>query len=282
MLAVTLALLASVCWGSADFAGGLVTRRASVLAVLLVVEGVGLALVALLLVAISEPLPGTGTIALACAAGVSGVGALGLFYSALSIGTMSIVAPVSASGAALPVLVGVLSGDALSTVTAAGLGITMVGVLLASVEATAEEEVHQHTRRSRLSIALASGAALGFGGYFALSDPVADVSVPWLLFFVRVVGVPVLLGLVLARRVRLPAGRDRGLVSGAGVLDVGATGLYGLAQTSGALSVVAVVGSLYPVTTVMLARGVLGERLRRVQAVGVALALAGVGLIAAG
>jgi drug/metabolite transporter (DMT)-like permease len=252
-----------------------------VLGVLLLVEATGLLLVLIAVAATGEQLPSQEAILLSLAAGVSGVSALGLFYSALAMGTMSIVAPISASGAALPVVVGLASGDTLSALAATGLAVTMLGVVLASLEATHEEE-RRHTRASRMSIALALAAALGFGGYFALSDPAADESVLWLLVFVRIVGVPVLALLLLAARQSLPAGRDRRLVAGAGVLDVSATGLYGVAQTLGSLSVVSVVGSLYPVTTVLLARGVLGERLRRVQAVGVALALSGVALIAAG
>ena len=139
---------------------------------------------------------------------MSGVSALGLFYSALAMGTMSIVAPISASGAALPLVVGLLSGDTLSAVAATGLAVTMLGVVLASLEATAEEE-REHTRSSRLSVALALAAALGFGGYFALSDPAADESVLWLLVFVRVVGVPVLALLLLAIAQRLAAARAR-------------------------------------------------------------------------
>ena len=224
MLAIALSLVASACWGSADFAGGLVTKRASVIGVLLCVEGVGLVLVVAALLISGESLPPTDAILYALAAGVCGVSALGFFYSGLAIGTMSIVAPISASGAALPVLVGVLSGDALSALVAVGLVVTMAGVILASLEATVEEETHEHTRASRLSILLALLAALGFGGYFSLSDPAADFSVLWLLFFVRILGVIVLAGLALARRTQLPVGRDRGLVAGAGVLDVSATG----------------------------------------------------------
>ncbi len=282
MLAILLSLLASACWGSADFAGGLVTKRASVVAVLLIVEGVGLLLVIAVLVVMWEPLPDGDSVLYALAAGVCGVTALGCFYQALSIGTMSIVAPISACGAALPVIVGLVSGDTLSALAATGLVVTMLGVILASLEATAEEESHEHTRRSRASIALALLAALGFGGYFALSDPAADASVPWLLFFVRILGVAVLASLLLARHTPLPRGKDRRIVIGAGALDVSATGLYGVAQTLGALSIVSVVGALYPVTTVLLARGILGERVRRVQAAGIVLALTGVALLAAG
>ena len=127
VLAIALSLIASACWGSADFAGGLVTKRASVIGVLLGVEGVGLVLVVVALLISGEGLPPRDAILYALAAGVCGVSALGFFYSALAIGTMSIVAPISASGAALPVLVGVATGDALSALVAVGLVVTMAG-----------------------------------------------------------------------------------------------------------------------------------------------------------
>jgi drug/metabolite transporter (DMT)-like permease len=125
-------------------------------------------------------------------------------------------------------------------------------------------------------------AAIGFGSYFVLSDAAADDSVMWLLVLSRVIPVPALAAIAWTRRMSFPApGAARMLVL-AGTLDCSATGLYALANTKGALSIVAVVGSLYPVMTVILARAVLGERIRRVQQVGVVAALAGVALIAAG
>ena len=281
MTAILLSLVASACWGTADFAGGLVSKRAPVVSVLLIVEGTGLAIVLALVLITGEDPPSGHAILLSLIAGISGISALGLFFAALSMGTMSIVAPISASGAALPVIVGLLGGDELSVLAATGIAVTMLGVILASLEAGAEEE-REHTRRSRLSVLLALGAALGFGGYFAISDSAADESILWLLVLVRLVGVPVLAAIVVVGRFALPQPHDRVLVAGGGVLDVSATGLYAWAQTLGSLSVVSVVGSLYPVTTVLLARRFLGERLRRVQAVGVVLALMGVVLIAAG
>jgi drug/metabolite transporter (DMT)-like permease len=281
MTAILLALVASACWGTADFTGGLVSKRANVVGVLLIVEATGLVIVLTIVLASGEDPPSAHAIVLALLAGVSGISALGLFFAALAMGTMSIVAPISASGVALPVLVGLLGGDELSVLAATGIAVTMLGVVLASLEASVQEE-REHTRRSRLSVLLALGAALGFGGYFTLSDPAADESIIWLLVFVRLIGVPALAAILLAGRIAPPRAADRLLVAGAGVLDVTATGLYALAQTLGSLSVVSVVGSLYPVTTVLLARGLLGERLRAVQAIGVALALCGVMLIAAG
>jgi drug/metabolite transporter (DMT)-like permease len=284
MAAVLLALAASGCWGLADFAGGLKSRTIAVPVVLLLVEGTGLALVLALVVATGEPLPDTRAVVASLAAGAAGATALGCFYQALATGTMSVVAPISATGVALPVLVGVLTGDALSAVVSAGLALAVAGVLLASREPAPEAAGPGTTALAagarRTSVGLALVAACGFGTYFVLSDVAADQSVLWLLVLSRVVALPVLVPLAL--RTPRPAARDAWPLLVAGTLDVTATGLYGLANREGSLSIVAVVGSLYPVMTVLLARIVLRERLARVQAVGVAAALAGVALIAAG
>lgn len=279
MAAVLLALAASGCWGLADFAGGLKSRTIAVPVVLLLVEGTGLALVLAVVVATGEPPPGTRAVVASLAAGAAGATALGCFYRALATGTMSVVAPISATGVALPVLVGVLTGDTLSAVVSAGLVLAVAGVLLASREPAAEAGGPAPGAR-RASVALALVAACGFGTYFVLSDVAADESVLWLLVLSRVIALPVLV--LLALRAPRPSAANAWPLLAAGALDVTATGLYGLANREGSLSIVAVVGSLYPVMTVLLARIVLRERLARVQAVGVAAALAGVALIAAG
>jgi drug/metabolite transporter (DMT)-like permease len=247
--------------------------------VLAMVEGIGLALVLIVIAATGEPFPGGRAVVLSLVGGVAGVLALGCFYRALSIGTMSIVAPISATGVALPVIVGVATGDDLSALVSAGLAVTVVGVILASREA------HEDDRRAaagRLSIGLALVAAVGFGSYFVLSDAAADDSVWWFLVLSRVIPVPVLVVLARWRGMSAPPPRTALLLAVAGTLDCGATALYAVANTKGALSIVAVVGALYPVTTVVLARVVLGERIRPIQRVGVAAALAGVAMIAGG
>jgi drug/metabolite transporter (DMT)-like permease len=279
VLAVLLALVASSCWGVADFIGGLRSRRVALPVVLAFVEGTGFVLVLALIALESEPLPSTRALLLSLAAGLAGVLGLGAFYRALAIGTMSIVAPISATAVALPVVLGVATGDRLSAVTSAGLACAVVGVVLASREA---DEGTGRAAAGRASIALALAAAVGFGSYFALSDAAADESVLWLLVVARIVVLPVLAAIVLVRRPPRPTRPDALALVAAGTLDVSATGLYGLANTKGALSIVSVVGSLYPVTTVLLARAVLGERIRAVQTAGILAALAGVALIAAG
>jgi drug/metabolite transporter (DMT)-like permease len=235
--------------------------------------------VLVVIAATGEPLPGGRAVVLSLVGGVAGVLALGCFYRALSIGTMSIVAPISATGVALPVIVGIATGDDLSALVSAGLAVTVVGVILASREAHEDEG---RAAAGRLSIVLALLAAVGFGSYFVLSDAAADDSVWWFLLLSRVIPVPALIALARWRGMSAPAPRNALLLAAGGTLDCGATALYAVANTKGALSIVAVVGSLYPVMTVFLARVVLGERIRLVQRVGVAAALAGVAMIAGG
>ena len=130
MVPVLLSLAASSCWGMADFLGGLQSKRVPVAVVLCVVEGTGLVGVLLVIAVTGEPFPGARAAILAMVAGVAGVIALGCFYRALAIGTMSIVAPISATGVSLPVVVGIATGDRLSTVVAVGLAVTVSGVVL--------------------------------------------------------------------------------------------------------------------------------------------------------
>jgi drug/metabolite transporter (DMT)-like permease len=279
MVAVALSLAASWCWGVADFTGGLKTKHLPVPLVLLFVEGIGLVWVLAAIAASDEPLPSGRAVAASLVAGAAGVIALGSLYRALALGTMSVVAPISATGVVLPVAVGVATGDALSMLVSAGLVITLAGVLLASRE---QHESADAAAAGRLSLVLALLAALGFGSYFVLSDVAADESILWLLALARLVVVPVLGALVLLARAPRPIASDALPLVLAGTLDVAATGLYALAATKGAISIVSVVGSLYPITTVLLARVVLHERLRPVQAAGVAAAFTGVALIVAG
>jgi drug/metabolite transporter (DMT)-like permease len=276
---IAFALAASAAWGSADFIGGIKSRDYSAIAVLFTIEVVGLVLGLIVLAFVQDPFPSTRATLCAVGAGTAGIIALAAFYRALAIGTMSIVAPISATGVALPVIVGIATGDHPSAVVVAGLVITPVGVILAS------REVHDDVDEAsvaRLSIVLALLAAIGFGTYFIGADVAADDSVIWTVVLGRVIAIPLVGAALLVRGTKLPRGPDLAALCIAGCVDLTATGLYGLANTHGALSIVSVVGSLYPVATILLARAVLHERVRRVQAAGVFAALTGVALIAVG
>jgi drug/metabolite transporter (DMT)-like permease len=206
--------------------------------------------------------------------------ALGAFYRGLAIGTMSVVAPISATAAAVPVLVGVAEGERPGTLQVAGMAAALAGVILASREPI--EEGGAPTNRTSIGLALV--AAAGFGTFFVGIDKAsATAEVPWVIVVQRCCSLVLLLIAALVARPSLP--RDGTSVAALGViglLDLGANGLYALATTKGLLSVVSVLGSLYPAVTVVLARLVLAERIARVQEVGVALALGGVVAISAG
>jgi drug/metabolite transporter (DMT)-like permease len=281
MLAVALGLGSSLFWGLADFGGGLQSRRFPLIAVLLVSQAVGLAGIALIVALSGEPAPPLADLWPAAAGGAGGLLALAAFYRALAIGTMSIVAPISATGSALPVIVGLATGERPGVVQLAGIVAAAVGVVLASREAPHEDA--ERARAGRASIALALVGALGFGAFFVGMDRSADADVLWALLAARIAGNLGLLAFIAVARPRLdvpPVALPA--LAAVGALDLAANALYAWGTTEGLLSVVAVLGSLYPVTTVLLARGVLGERIRRVQEVGVVTALAGVVLIAAG
>jgi drug/metabolite transporter (DMT)-like permease len=280
MEAVLLALLSSLCWGGSDFAGGLLARRLPVLTVLVWAETTGLVVVLAYIAVTGEPFPDARAAIYSVVAGGAGLMGLGAFYRALAIGTMSIVAPIASSGVILPVAVGIASGNRLGPVVAAGLVVTVVGVLLASRE---KHEDPESARAGRTSVLLALAAAVGFGIYFAGADVAADSSVPWMLALGRAVALPVIAAIAFVGGVSLrPGAGYAAALCATGCLDLSATAFYGVATTLGALSIVSVVGSLYPVVTIILARAFLGERLNRLQAVGVAAALTGVAMIAAG
>ncbi|HXR13115.1 MAG TPA: EamA family transporter [Solirubrobacteraceae bacterium] len=279
---VLLALAASACWGTSDFTSGFKARTVPLAVVLTLTQGIGLVLAVVIVAAAGRGLPGAGPALASLGAGFCVIAGLGCFYRALATGTMSIVAPTAATGVVIPVIAGVLSGDRLAAVQVIGMFGAVVGVVLAARQPDAEAS--QGDRRiHREAVALALVSAAAFGCYFLLAHIGARGGVGWLLLLAHVTSVIGALAMVaLARQARPPAlGGDLGVLLLAGALDFAATGLYGLANRHGQLSIVAVAGSLYPVATVLLARWVLRERIVRLQAVGVGLAVAGVALIAA-
>lgn len=279
-MGILFALAASTAWGSADFFGGLKAKRYSALAVLFTIELSGLAIAIVVMVIAQDPFPSTRAALCALGAGTAGIIALGAFYRALAIGTMSIVAPISATGVVLPVVVGIATGDRPGPIVVAGLVITTIGVIMASREVHEDE---QKASQARTAIILALLASIGFGLYFIGADVAADDSVLWTILLGRSVAIPFVgIALLMRGRVKMPRGGDLAVLCAAGATDLGATALYGLANTHGALSIVSVVGSLYPIATVGLARAILRERVRPVQAAGVVTALTGVSLIAVG
>jgi drug/metabolite transporter (DMT)-like permease len=282
MLAAVLALSSSLCWGLSDFLGGFQSRRHHVLAVMLLSQGLALAILVVAVLAGAPTEHDAASTAWAASVGAFGLIALVAFYRALAIGTMSIVAPISATGVAIPVLVGLVGGERPGVLQAAGIVLACGGVVLAAREPSSGDA--EARRTGRASIGLALVAAVGFGTFFAGMDRAEETAdVAWVLLAARTADVLLIVLAALALRPRLPtAPATLGAIAAVGVFDLLANLLFVLAAGRGLLSVVGVLGSLYPAVTVLLARIVLHERLSRLQGAGVAITLAGVVALAAG
>lgn len=279
MLALSLALGAALAWGASDFLGGLTTRGVAVLAVLLVSQAFGGALVAAVVVARSESPPDVGDLAFGLLAGLALAVGLGALYQGMAIGVMSIVSPISATGVAIPIAYGLARGERPSALQGMGVALALAGVVLVSRRRSPD------ALGSRLvtGFALAVLSAIGLGTFFVGIDLAAEVSVLWATLAQRVgVVAAVLVALAVARPALGLGRRVVPALLAVGALDLAATGLFAAATQQGLTSLVAVIAALYPVTTVALAYGLLGERLERPQGLGAAGALAGVALIAGG
>ena len=267
-MTVQFALPAAVSFGVADFAGGLATRRScGTLAVITFGQFAGAAVLlpALMLV------PGRPSVAAAGAGALAGLaGSVGLvwYFRGLARGPMGVVAPLSAlTGAGLPLVVGVTAGESTGPVTVCGVAVALLAIVLATAGS-------RHDRAATSGVLLGIGSGVGFGVFFVALNATPPDSGLWPLLAAKVASVAVFGSLMLARRTSIDATWTRcGLIVLSGTADMVANVLFLLATRAGALSVSAVLVSLYPVVVVVLARFVLRERLTWLQATGVALAV---------
>ncbi|WP_380843179.1 EamA family transporter [Sphaerisporangium dianthi] len=276
MVAIVLATACAVVYGTADFFGGLATRRSRVLAVVALTQITGLVFVLPLLPVLSGT-PSAGALAWGVAAGLCGGLGVILFYRALAGGVMSVVAPTTATtSATLPVLAGLAMGERPEAAALCGVVLALAAVVLVSRSPGAPAG---RATLSPIMQALASG--LGFGAFFILLKQVPGDAGLWPLAGARLasaIGAGAL-ALTTGRTLRPGKGALPAIIA-AGILDMLANVLYLLAVQRGLLAVVAVLASLYPASTLLLARYVLGERLSALQTAGVGLALGAVALIA--
>ncbi|HEV2891880.1 MAG TPA: DMT family transporter [Frankiaceae bacterium] len=276
-MAALLALLASATWGAADFLGGALSRRVATVRVLLWSQACGLAF-ALCVVAFGGwRTPGAWLWWAVATGAFSSIGTA-CFYRALALGTMSVVAPISGTSLVVPVVWGLAAGERPGAVQLAGIGLAALGVVLASGPELRGVDVQ------RKAVLLAVAAAFGFGGTLVLvpragPDRWAMVTATTALTMVAMVS-----AYAVARPPPGPPlrGRDAAGVVAIGALMVAAFGLYAYVATRGLVAVLAVLASLYPVVTVVLAQVVFHERLRGIQLGGVLAAFAGVLCLAAG
>jgi drug/metabolite transporter (DMT)-like permease len=269
-----LALASSACWGTSDFFAGLFSRRRPAVAVVGWTQSLAFLVLCVAVALRWDHLTWTGWPLWSVGAAVSGVAGLLCFYTALATGTIGVVAPIAALGVAVPVLLGVATGDEPSSWTWVGIVVAVVGVTLAS-----GPELSGGV--SPRPVVLAAVAAVGFGLALFCIDRGARSSTLMTLWGMRGVSFVVFVTLALVLRSRggvvvkeLPAL----LLIGCG--DMVANLLFAIASSRGQVSVASVLGSLYPVVTILLARLILKERLRRIQQVGAVLSLAGAAVIA--
>jgi drug/metabolite transporter (DMT)-like permease len=281
-VAALFALLSSVLWGTADFVGGNLSRRVHPLAVVGVAQALVLPGTAALVLGLGAQHDPSGWLPWGVCAGALSLLAVGAFYEALATGTMGVVAPIAALGVVIPVLLGLLQGERPAAIQIGGIALAVAGVVLASGPELRRVEPHRASEGPR-SLLLALLAAVGFGLILFTNAKGSRYSAGMTLLSSRVTEVALLLLIgAVTRRTGGVRPRDFVPLAVIGVLEVSANGLYALSSRIGLVSVVAVFASLYPVTTLLLARFRNGERLERVQLAGVTLAMLGVILLAAG
>jgi drug/metabolite transporter (DMT)-like permease len=279
VLGPLLALTASLSWGLGDFLAGLRARRLPVVTVLVVSQAAGLASIALVVAIRGVGAPELNYLLFGALAGVAGAIGLAALYRGLAVGQMSIVAPISATAAVVPVVTDLAAGDRPSPAQAAGIGLAVAGVVLVSRSRSGRDG----NRHAGEGVALALVAALAFGLLLVALGEASAGDPYWGTLAMRGTSFSLLVLAALLLRPRFALGRrDLAVLLLIGVLDMTGNVLFAVATTESLLSVAAVLGQLYPVVTVLLARLILGERISRVQGVGVVSAFAGVALITAG
>jgi drug/metabolite transporter (DMT)-like permease len=277
-MAALLALAGALGWGVGDFLGGLAARRIAVLTVLVVSQVVGL-LGVLVWVALSrDAFPGVVELLPAAGAGIVAMVGLGALYRGFAIGAMGVVAPISAAAPVVPLTVDAANGEVPSALQWLGVLLVVAGIV------TLSREPHgPGSRRIAAGAGLAAVAALGFGLFFVGIDAGSDESAAWAVAAARGASVPVAVAAALLTATALrPPRRLLPMLIGVGVFDTASNVFVATATTYGAVGIVAVLGSLYPVVTMVLARLVLGERLVVSKRVGGGVALAGAAFVAAG
>lgn len=276
MLAVFYGLLSALGWGAADFTGGLASRKAKPYQVLFLAEAAGLVPLLVVTLLLREPLPGFSVWAWSASASVVGTVGLLFLYRALAEGNMTIAAPVSALLAAVvPVVVGGLTEGLPAPPTLLGFLLALISIWVIS-QSGESRDIRLNLQTLRIPFA----AGLFFGFYFVMIHQATREAFFWPLVSARLAGTLVMAVYALVMRGPALPGRSLWpLVALGGVLDVTGNVFYVLASRVGRLDVAAVLGSLYPASTVLLAWIILKEKLTSMQWIGVLLALAAITLL---
>ncbi|KAA3660842.1 MAG: DMT family transporter [Chloroflexi bacterium] len=267
-------LASAFTWGAGDFSGGYASKKSSTYTVVLVSQIVGGALLFGLALLFREPMTTWTNMLIGGVAGVAGMIGILALYAGLAQGRMGVVAPLTAViSAALPIIISAFTEGLPSLTTLTGFGMALVAVWFLSAGGN-------QGKITRQELILAVIAGVGFSLFFILIDRVSDNAVFWPLVGARVASVSVIFLYVVIRGVgKRPSSSQLPIIALAGILDAGGNAFFALAAQAGRLDVAAVLASLYPASTVMLAWFILKERLERFQWVGVVAALVALILI---
>ncbi len=278
-MTILLSLLTAATFGAGDFCGGLSAKRATILQVVAGSHAVGLVGVTVAAFLLADEFSARALL-LGVAGGLFGGIGVSFLYRRLAVGPMAVVAPIAAiTSASVPALWGTLRGDALSLLAWLGVAVALgaIGLVSSSSDGKISRITPQVVGESLL-------AGVGFGMFFIFLDATEAVNAPWPVVGARlltVVGLAVFM--IATRRELLPKVKPvLGLIALTGAFDTASNVAFLYATNSGSLTIVAVLSSLYPIATVLLARVVLSEKMTGVQLAGFASAIIATGLIAAG
>ncbi len=278
-MALVLAGLSALMYGAGDFCGGVAARKIPILTVLLFSQAAGLVLAAAAALALRQPLPGVGDLAWGALAGACGAAGLATLYTGIATTVVAVVSPIAAVvGAAIPVLLGVATGDRPDVLAWVGIGLAVPAIALLA----GGPGISAKGGMLRRAVLLGSAAGLGFGMFFFTISRTSAGSGLWPLAFARISTISLVLGFVLLNRREIrPGGQGFVFVILSGALDMAANIAFLLASRAGMLTIVAVITSLYPGPTVLLAVLFFRERMSVWRVAGLVLALVGVALISA-
>ena len=271
---ILLGLASAVSWGAGDFSGGLASKRTSAYSVVALSQFVSLVLLITIAFLLPEEEISSQDIILGALAGVCGAAGLVILYSGLARGPMGVVAPVTAVVAAIvPVVFSIFIEGLPLPRQIVGFGIALISVWLIS-----RTDLNRRFHLSDLLLPVFAG--IGFGIFFILIDRVSESAIWWPLVSARTASICLVLGIaIIQRKLEVPVVNQLPIIALAGIFDTGGNAFFALATRLGRLDIAAILSSLYPAATVLLAWIILKERLTIYQWIGVVMVLLAVILI---
>jgi len=271
MLSIFFGLTSAAVWGAGDFTGGMASRKTGVYRTVVYAEIIGVSVLLIVALIVRQPIPAWNIWVLSMIAGAFGTTGLLLLYYSMTKGMMSIAAPVSALLAALlPVIIGLFTESLPTLLTFVGFAFALAAIWLISQGKDGVKNIFSHIADLRLPLL----AGIGFGFYFVLIHAATRTDLLWPMTASRLGGMIILVLFMIFRRETWKVeGNAWSMIALNGILDIGGNLFFILAGQAGRLDISAVLSSLYPGSTVILAWIFLKERLTRTQWIGIAAAM---------